>query len=301
MTLDSELLRAFVSVILHSSFTRAANSLNPTQSTVSHQVCRLAEGLDTQLIRRTSRPICLTADGKEVLMLARQILRLHDQITARRFNKMTSRCRIGLNECVPTELVAEILRQAALCIPKVDLSFELSTSECLRDGVNSGNLDLALVATISVEADVSSVLSREPLVWLAAKRWRAPSAGPLPLILRASPCTNRQAAIKSLQQNSVAWFEVLTVNTHQTMLDAVCSGMGVGVATTSHAGNALRCLSDGDGFPSLPNVSFELIPHPNKPKNVDNLSKTIAASWSDHLRMKDTSRTPCSDGLLALC
>lgn len=42
-TLDPELLKAFVAVADHRSFTRAATALNRTQSAVSMQIKRLEE------------------------------------------------------------------------------------------------------------------------------------------------------------------------------------------------------------------------------------------------------------------
>ena len=51
--LDLELLKAFVAVADHRSFTRAAAMLNRTQSAVSMQIKRLEVRLGVELFHRT--------------------------------------------------------------------------------------------------------------------------------------------------------------------------------------------------------------------------------------------------------
>lgn len=68
-------LEAFVSTAEYSSFTRAAEKLYLTQSTVSAHIHALEEVLNTQLILRGSRKkFALTEDGKRVYMAAKDIL-----------------------------------------------------------------------------------------------------------------------------------------------------------------------------------------------------------------------------------
>ncbi|MGL1437451.1 helix-turn-helix domain-containing protein, partial [Vibrio parahaemolyticus] len=51
--LDPDLLRAFVAVADHRSFTRAAAALNRTQSAVSMQIRRLEDRLQVALFHRS--------------------------------------------------------------------------------------------------------------------------------------------------------------------------------------------------------------------------------------------------------
>lgn len=68
-------LEAFVFTAEYSSFTRAAEKLYLTQSTVSAHIHALETALDAQLIVRGSRKkFALTEDGKRVYMAARDIL-----------------------------------------------------------------------------------------------------------------------------------------------------------------------------------------------------------------------------------
>ena len=63
MTLDLDAVRAFVLVAELSSFTRAADALDTTQSAVSLKLKRLEAALGRQLLERTPRIVRLSADG----------------------------------------------------------------------------------------------------------------------------------------------------------------------------------------------------------------------------------------------
>ena len=67
-------LNAFVAVAQESSFTRAAERLFQTQSSVTSLVRQLEEALSTLLFARTSRRVLLTAAGEEFLPRVMRLL-----------------------------------------------------------------------------------------------------------------------------------------------------------------------------------------------------------------------------------
>ena len=76
--LDPELLKAFLAVADQLSFTRAARSLNRTQSAVSSQIKRLETQLGTELFKRSTTNVALSAAGEGLVGYARRILMLGD-------------------------------------------------------------------------------------------------------------------------------------------------------------------------------------------------------------------------------
>src|SRR5258705_10299347 len=82
-SLDPELLRAFVAVADHRSFTRAAAMLNRTQSAVSMQIKRLEDRLGVELFSRTTVNVDLSSAGEGLLGYARRILKLNDEAVGR--------------------------------------------------------------------------------------------------------------------------------------------------------------------------------------------------------------------------
>jgi DNA-binding transcriptional LysR family regulator len=65
------------------SFTRAAHSLNRTQSTVSSQIKRLEEQLGLPLFARSTTRVDLSPAGEGLLGYARRILHLGDEAIQR--------------------------------------------------------------------------------------------------------------------------------------------------------------------------------------------------------------------------
>jgi len=67
-------LAAFVAVVEDGGYTGAARRLNVAPSTLSRAVAKLEELLGVTLLRRTTRSIALTDEGRDVLDRARRIL-----------------------------------------------------------------------------------------------------------------------------------------------------------------------------------------------------------------------------------
>ena len=74
---DPVLLRSFVAVVDCGNFTRAAERLHLTQSTVSQQIRRLEDVVTCQLLDRDQRRVVPTTECERLLAYARRILVLH--------------------------------------------------------------------------------------------------------------------------------------------------------------------------------------------------------------------------------
>jgi DNA-binding transcriptional LysR family regulator len=71
MDVDTRLLRYFVAVAEHLSFTAAAEELYVAQPSLSRQIKQLEERLGVELFVRTSSSVALTAAGRALLPIAR--------------------------------------------------------------------------------------------------------------------------------------------------------------------------------------------------------------------------------------
>ena len=81
--LDVTTLRSFVAVAEAGGVTRAAGFLHLTQSAVSMQLKRLEELLGLELLDRSGRTIALTASGEQLLVYARRMVALNDEVMTR--------------------------------------------------------------------------------------------------------------------------------------------------------------------------------------------------------------------------
>lgn len=78
--MEIKYLKTFVEVAERSSFTKAAEALNYTQSTVSTQIKQLEAEFHTQLFERIHQTVTLTDPGRALLRRAHQILNLMDEM-----------------------------------------------------------------------------------------------------------------------------------------------------------------------------------------------------------------------------
>lgn len=82
MDLDTRLLRALVAVAEEGTFTDAAITLRTSQASVSRSIQRLEHVVGHRLLDRTTRHVETTPVGEQVLVHARRILSLLDQLEA---------------------------------------------------------------------------------------------------------------------------------------------------------------------------------------------------------------------------
>ena len=83
MNFDIDCLRSFLVVADTMSFSRAAESVGRSQSTVSQQIAKLETQVGKALLaRRKGRVIELTSEGGKLVQYARRILQLNDEAYA---------------------------------------------------------------------------------------------------------------------------------------------------------------------------------------------------------------------------
>lgn len=78
--MDIKNLRTFIHVAELNSFTKAAEMLDYSQSTVSFQIRQLETELNSQLFERINHTIALTERGREVLQYAHQINKMTEEL-----------------------------------------------------------------------------------------------------------------------------------------------------------------------------------------------------------------------------
>ncbi len=85
--MDVKNLNTFIYVAELGSFTRAAERLNFSQSTVSFQIRQLETELGFPLFERINHTVVLTQKGREVLLYAHQIRKLTEEMKENNFSE----------------------------------------------------------------------------------------------------------------------------------------------------------------------------------------------------------------------
>lgn len=105
-------LTCFLAVAHSLSFVRAAEHLNVTQPTITHQIQSLEDELGVRLFRRSTRLVELTPEGQAFISDAKNMVGIADQ-AKRRFNSRTGNrtepIRIGLSSYAHFDILTVIL------------------------------------------------------------------------------------------------------------------------------------------------------------------------------------------------
>ena len=120
LNINLKQLEAFVATAEYSSFTKAAEELFLTQSTVSSHISALEKALDVRLIQRSARQrVTLTKEGEQVYRDAREILErcqaLQDIKKHSRQNQLVIGASSVPGQCLMPEIMADYLSQCPDC------------------------------------------------------------------------------------------------------------------------------------------------------------------------------------------
>jgi DNA-binding transcriptional LysR family regulator len=132
-------LAVFVCVAQHESFVEASRRLTLPTSSVSRAVARLEEDLGTQLLRRTSRRVGLTDEGRQLLLHAAVHLEGLQEALATavdRHPEPSGVVRVTAPAYTGATRVAHALAAFAAAHPKITI--ELDATNAIRDLVQDG-------------------------------------------------------------------------------------------------------------------------------------------------------------------
>ena len=112
--LDTDLLRAFATLVDTGSFTRTGELLGRTQSAVSVQIKRLEDQVGARLCDRSGRSVVPTPAGEQLLDYARRILSINDEAVGRLvMPPVRGTVRLGTAEEFATQFLSDILAEFA--------------------------------------------------------------------------------------------------------------------------------------------------------------------------------------------
>lgn len=270
---DIDLLRSFTAILDNGGFTRAAERLGRTQSTISLQIRKLETALGQRLFERRSGSggrIVPTLAGEALLAHARPILQLSEQArVALLAPEIEGRLRLGTPEDFATWHLPDILARFARAHPHVDLEVTCDFSVNLLDGFGRGLFDLILFKRDPQPAfgGGGTGIWSEPLVWASSSRFQALEPGSaLPLVLAPAPDIYRKRALAALDSAGRNWRIVLTSPSLAGQHAAVRAGLGVSVLPKGMVPPDLVVLdARHNRLPALADTEIVLYAAPGQP------------------------------------
>ncbi|MHB2205690.1 LysR substrate-binding domain-containing protein [Methylobacterium sp. CM6257] len=286
---DLDLLRTFVAIVDNGSFTRAAQRLGLTQSTVSLQIKRLEDGLTRRLFDRDGRELKLTPEGDILLTYARQILRLGAAALSRLGESdLSGVVRLGTPEDFATTHLSEVLACFARTHPQVALQVHCDFTVNLLDDFAKGRYDLILFKREPQGPSGGTKVWREVLDWVASPRLVTETGSPILLILAPAPDVYRKRALSALDAAGRDWRVVYTSPSLAGLQAAVQAGLGVTVLPTEMIPADMISVSARLQLPKLPDTEIVLYRAPGHVSPAaELLSSTIIAALEQRVAVPE--------------
>ena len=142
--IERYLLRYFLAVVEHGNFTRAAESCNVTQPTLSVGIARLEASVGQRLFHRSNRRVDLTPTGAQFAEHARRIeAQFNLAEEAMKQHRPDAILRLGVLSTLPSAIIAAIA-QALGTIEGLRTEFVEGRASELQDRLDAARIDLGV-------------------------------------------------------------------------------------------------------------------------------------------------------------
>ncbi len=243
-------LRHFLLTAEHGTVTEAARRAHLSQPALSASLKRLEAHFGATLLHRGRSGAELTAAGSALLPRAQAVLAAFgDALSAVREVEglQSGQVRIGAGGTVATYMLPQLLARYRKQNPKVRIVLSEMTPEQARDGVDRGDLDIAIVGGGSGERWGS-----DAFILVGARRCR-PERKAFPFVTFLQGTSTRQALDQTFPNAEIV-MELASIATVKRHVRA-----GIGIALISDAAVQVE----------LANQRLHLLPHPLTPLRRD--------------------------------
>jgi len=249
--LDITTLRSFVAVAESGGVTRAAGFLHLTQSAVSMQLKRLEELLGLDLFDRSGRSIALTASGEQLLVYARRMVSLNDEVISRLTDQAyEGEITLGVPHDIVYPAIPRVLKQFHTAFPRVKVQLDSSYTRRLKSEFAKGACDLILTTETGMD-DGGEEVCVKPLCWVGAPAGSAWRQRPLKLAF-GRQCTFRPRVIERLDETGIPWDVVVETESDRTIEATVSADLAVHTMLEGTEPPHLDRIDHGGSLPELP-------------------------------------------------
>ncbi|MEM6159206.1 LysR family transcriptional regulator [Erwinia sp. P6884] len=256
--LHIDLLRTFHAVVRIGKFRAAADHLHKSPAAVSIHIQRLEAVAGGQLLHRDNQSVTLTMLGKRLLDSTAELLRIHDRILADLYGtNLAGRITLGVPDEYATQVIREILPTFTSAWPNVVLELKMGPSYVLREWIQRGKLDTAVVVQPQEEIspDTQVLMTTTP-VWVGPLNTDVALNDPLPLAVYAAPCVYREAITESLKASGRRSRIVLESHSSQAVKACVEAGLAVSLIDRAKVSGRMQII---EGMPVISDHSIIFI------------------------------------------
>lgn len=263
--MDLHQLFVFTKVVEHKSFSKAAEDIFLSQSTVSSHIHALEKMLNVNLFDRVGRESILTPHGERLYEWALKMLLLKDQALLdlnQGITEVKGAIRMAASSVPGQFLVPKMVKQFRDEYQQVTFHIKQTPSKIVADKVLNGSVDFGILGEKYENDKLCYVpLLKEKLVLVTANDVNLSSPVNvdeiinLPFIMRNSDSGTNAILEKYLKKNSIPKdkFSVIAhTDCGQSLIQFVKQGLGISIiseiAAKEYANNGLIKMHEIEGF-----------------------------------------------------
>ncbi|AOV17015.1 LysR family transcriptional regulator [Acidihalobacter aeolianus] len=260
-------LQIFMAVVEQKSFTKAAEKLFLTQSSVSVQVKKLADAIGVPLFKQTGRKIQLTDVGQELCATAKQMLGALENLEMSVADYQgLKRGNLKLGVVTTAKYIApELLGEYGLMFPGIQLAMNVTNRDKIIDRIKRYDDDLYVMGLVP-EDEVSvtcNYFAPNPLVVLAPSSHRLCHAQGIsleeiakePFLLREPGSGTREAIMRLCRERNLKLNVRMELGSNEAIKHGIVGGLGISVLSLHslvlEGVSGMISVLDVEGFPIM--------------------------------------------------
>lgn len=238
--MDLKYLHTFRTIVEEGGFSKAAEKLNYTQSTITFQIGQLEQELSTRLFEKIGRKMALTKAGERLLPYVDEVLQSVDKL--RCFEDDLAQCQgdlhIGIGETLLCYRMPAVLKEFHRLAPNARLFLRSMNCYAIRDELLGGTLDLGVFyedvggfgssLTAYPAGTYETVLIASPAIKGRFPDFiTADQAVPIPFIINEPNCIFRQIFEQYLRERSIILDHTIELWSIPTIKNLVKNDVGL--------------------------------------------------------------------------
>ncbi|MED3553959.1 LysR family transcriptional regulator [Cytobacillus praedii] len=268
-------LAAFVAVVEHGSFSKAADVIYCSQPALSMKIRSLEEQLNIQLLYRPPHPIGLTSYGEKYLPIAKELCRLHQQsvkMLLQMKEQEETTIKLYVSSCMGMGAITSAVTQFKKQQPKVSLQIVHETNQQLIQKVESGAISEVIISVDSIcdllkkGSNLNKELIYEETFYAvcANEKIQQSESKEHCILLTDCGCPMRQEVDEQLIKNNIIINQFIEFNQLECIKQSVLQKQGIAYLPESIIRNEIKMGSVKKvDLPSF-KKSYYIIYHPKK-------------------------------------
>lgn len=238
--MELKYLHTFKVIVEEGGFTKAAQRLNYTQSTITFQIGQLEQALSARLFERIGRKMVLTQAGEQLIPYVDDVLASVERLQnfEEDFTAWRGDLKIGVGETLLSYQIPPILKVFHAKAPNARLFLRSMNCCDIRDALIAGTLDIGIfyqdVGGFGTSLEITPLRSYEmALVASPAVKEQLPDfitpdrRLPVPFIINEPNCIFRQIFEQYLRERAIQLDHTIELWSIQTIKQLVQNDVGV--------------------------------------------------------------------------